>query len=126
MSCFGKYWYYRDLESPGKLKREAGPEFDTELDTPVEMNDEIETFPAVAHHLIDDTVVDMTPQSILLIDDYVYAPQQNVGSLKMKAQLGTLRYASGKLAEGFKENVIIETPTSTTCPNEAPFYYDGG
>ena len=31
----------------------------------------------------------------------------------MKAQLGTLRYASGKLAEGFKENVIIETPTST-------------
>ena len=31
----------------------------------------------------------------------------------MKAQLGTLRYARGKLAEGFKENVIIETPTST-------------
>lgn len=103
-----------DLESPGKLKREAGPEFDTELDTPVEMNDEIETFQG-SHRItfVDDTVVDMTPQSILLIDDYVYAPEQNVGSLKMKAQLGTLRYASGKLAEGFKENVIIETPTST-------------
>ena len=33
---------------------------------------------------------------------------------KDESTISTLRYARGKLAEGFKENVIIETPLTTS------------
>ena len=77
------------------------------------MEDKIETFQG-GHRLefIDETIVDMTSQSVLIIDDYVYDPANNVGSLNLKAKLGTMRYASGKLASNFRQNVKISTPTS--------------
>lgn len=101
-------------EKPGLLERDGGDTLETELETPLLMMDRIETYQG-AHRLtfIDDTIVDMTPQSLLTIDDYVYDPSNNEGSLNLKAKLGTIRYASGKLAKNFKQNVKIETPTST-------------
>ena len=101
-------------DGPGLLERESGTSLETEKNTPLEMMDRIETFQG-AHRLtfIDETIVDMTPQSLLTIDDYVYDPSNNEGSLNLKAKLGTIRYASGKLAKNFRQNVKIETPTST-------------
>jgi len=101
-------------ESSGLLEREGGTSLETEENTPLEMMDRIETFQG-AHRLtfIDETIVDMTPQSLLTIDDYVYDPSNNEGSLNLQAKLGTIRYASGKLAKNFRQNVKIETPTST-------------
>ena len=101
-------------EQPGWLERESGTTLESNTDVPLEMMDRIETFQG-AHRLtfIDDTIVDMTPQSLLTIDDYVYDPSNNEGSLNLQAKLGTIRYASGKLAKNFRQNVKIETPTST-------------
>ena len=101
-------------EQPGWLERESGTALESNTDVPLEMMDRIETFQG-AHRLtfIDETIVDMTPQSLLTIDDYVYDPSNNEGSLNLKAKLGTIRYASGKLAKNFRQNVKIETPTST-------------
>ena len=92
-------------EKPGLLERDGGDTLETELETPLLMMDRIETYQG-AHRLtfIDDTIVDMTPQSLLTIDDYVYDPSNNEGSLNLKAKLGTIRYASGKLAKNFKQN----------------------
>jgi hypothetical protein len=100
-------------KSPGSLERETGEKLNSDLDVELEQNDKIETFRG-AHRLtfIDDTIVDMTAQSVLVIDDYVYDPANNEGSLSLKAKLGTLRYASGKLAKNFRQNVKISTPTS--------------
>jgi len=62
---------------------------------------------------VDDTRVDVTEHSKLIIDEFVYDPANNKGSLSMKATLGTVRYASGQIAKKYAQNVNIQTPTAT-------------
>ena len=62
---------------------------------------------------IDDTKVDITEHSKLLIDEFVYDPNTKTGSLSLKATLGTVRYASGQIAKNSKQNVKISTPTAS-------------
>lgn len=62
---------------------------------------------------IDETRVDITAHSRLLIDDFVYDPANDVGSLSIKATLGTVRYASGQIAKKYQQNVKIRTPSAT-------------
>ena len=46
---------------------------------------------------LDDTRVDITEHSRLFIDEFVYDPANDIGSLSIKATLVTVRYARGKL-----------------------------
>jgi hypothetical protein len=62
---------------------------------------------------IDDTRVDVTEHSKLIIDEFVFDPVNNKGSLSLKATLGTVRYASGQIAKNYAQNVSITTPTAT-------------
>ena len=62
---------------------------------------------------IDETRVDITEQSRLVIDEFVYDPANDLGSLSIKASLGTVRYASGQIAKKYKQNVKIRTPSAT-------------
>lgn len=62
---------------------------------------------------LDDTRVDITEHSRLLIDEFVYDPANNVGKLSIKASLGTVRYASGQIAKRYQQNVKIRTPSAT-------------
>ena len=62
---------------------------------------------------VDDTKVDITEHSKLLIDEFVYDPNTKTGSLSLKATLGTVRYASGQIAKNSKQNVKISTPTAS-------------
>src|SRR5210317_211311 len=62
---------------------------------------------------IDDTRVDITEHSRLVIDEFVYDPNTNVGSLSIKASLGGIRYASGQIAKRNRQNVKISTPSAT-------------
>ena len=56
---------------------------------------------------LDDTRVDITEHSRLLIDEFVYDPENEIGSLSIKATLGTVRYASGQIAKKYQQNVKI-------------------
>jgi hypothetical protein len=67
----------------------------------------------VAIGFIDDTRVDVTEHSKLIIDEFVYDPNTKTGSLSLKAALGTIRYASGQIAKTNPTNVQIKTPTAT-------------
>jgi len=67
----------------------------------------------VAIGFIDDTRVDVTEHSKLVIDEFVYDPNTKTGSLSLKAALGTIRYASGQIAKTNPTNVQIKTPTAT-------------
>ena len=67
----------------------------------------------VGIEFIDDTRVDVTQHSKLLIDDFVYDPNTKTGKLSLKASLGTVRYASGQIAKNSATNVKITTPTAT-------------
>jgi hypothetical protein len=62
---------------------------------------------------IDDTRVDLTEHSRLLIDEFVYDPANGIGKLSIKASLGGIRYASGQIAKNFRQNVNIRTPSAT-------------
>ncbi|OUX04049.1 MAG: hypothetical protein CBE00_13120 [Planctomycetaceae bacterium TMED240] len=62
---------------------------------------------------LDDTRVDITEHSRLLIDEFVYDPDQSLGKLSIKATLGTVRYASGQIAKRYQQNVKIRTPSAT-------------
>ena len=62
---------------------------------------------------IDETRVELTEQSRLVIDEFVFDPANDVGSLSIKASLGTVRYASGQIAKRYKQNVKIRTPSAT-------------
>tara|TARA_B100000900_G_scaffold198131_1_gene167868 strand:+ start:3101 stop:4204 length:1104 start_codon:yes stop_codon:yes gene_type:complete len=61
---------------------------------------------------VDDTRVDVTENSKLVIDEFVYDPNTSTGSLALKASFGTVRYASGQIAKNSKQNVKITTPTA--------------
>ena len=70
---------------------------------------------------IDDTRVDVTEHSKLIIDEFVYDPNTKTGSLSLKATLGTVRYASGQIAKNSKQNVKISTPTATIAVRGTDF-----
>ena len=75
----------------------------------------------VGIQFIDDTRVDVTQHSKLVIDEFVYDPNTKTGSLSLKAKLGTVRYASGQIAKNSKQNVKISTPTATIAVRGTDF-----
>lgn len=62
---------------------------------------------------IDDTRVDLTEHTRLIIDEFVYDPGAGEGKLGLRATLGTVRYASGQIAMRNRRNVSIDTPSAT-------------
>ena len=63
----------------------------------------------------DNTKVNITEQSKLVIDDFVYDTKKTTGKLALKVALGTVRYASGQIAKSNPQNVGIQTPTATVA-----------
>ena len=62
---------------------------------------------------VDDTRVDVTAHSRMVIDEFVYDPDAGNGALGMRATLGAVRYASGSIAKNNRRNVNISTPSAT-------------
>ena len=71
---------------------------------------------------VDDTKVQMTENSKLVIDDFVYDPnQKDAGKLAIKVASGTARYASGQIAKNDPSKVKIKTPTATVSVRGTDF-----
>ena len=86
------------------------------------MNDIIVTAKAKAKLTFDDaTTVNITEQSKLVIDDFVYDSKKGTGKLAMKVVLGTARYASGQIAKNNPQAVDIKTPTATVAVRGTDF-----
>ena len=96
------------------IERTDGEDVDSEVNLDIFSYDTIKTGNGnVAIGFIDDTRVDVTQHSKLIIDEFVYDPNTKTGSLSLKAALGTVRYASGQIAKTSPTNVQIKTPTAT-------------
>ena len=103
------------LKGNGVVDREDG-DTDIRLEKELDIfsNDTIKTGKGkVGILFIDDTRVDVTEHSRLLIDDFVFDPNTATGTLSLKASLGTIRYASGQIAKNSAQNINIETPTAS-------------
>ena len=101
-------------EGSAVVQRTDGEDVESELDLDIFSYDTIKTGKGkVAIGFIDETRVDITQHSKLIIDEFVYDPNTKKGSLSLKSALGTVRYASGQIAKTSPTNVQIKTPTAT-------------
>ena len=100
-------------EGVTSVERE-GTESDLNLDSDIMFMDNVKTGKGeIGITFIDDTNVAVSSQSSLIIDDFVYDPNNAEGSkLVLKVVVGTVRYASGNIARLNKQNVDIRTPTA--------------
>lgn len=114
----------------GKVTEQTGPteivrqkqSLPSKVGSGVEMNDTIVTAKAKAKLTFqDDTTVNITEQSKLVVDDFVFDPNKGTGKLAMKVVLGTARYASGQIAKTNPQQVAINTPTATVAVRGTDF-----
>lgn len=92
------------------------------VNTAVEMNDTVVTARAKARlEFVDKTTVNITEQSKITIDEFVYDPKAGSGKLAMKMVQGTARYASGQIAKNSPQNVNVTTPTATVAVRGTDF-----
>jgi hypothetical protein len=101
-------------EGNSKVQRKAGGEVDSKKQLEILSYDTVKTGQGkTAIQFVDDTRVDVTAHSKLLIDEFVFDASNKTGKLSIKATAGTVRYASGQIAKNSQQNVKIETPTAT-------------
>ena len=83
-------------EGNGTIERKSdGSEVITEKQVGVFSYDTVKTGNGkTGIEFIDDTRVDVTSHSKLIIDDFVYDPNTKTGKLSLKASLGTIRSVS--------------------------------
>jgi len=83
--------------------------------TGVEMADAIKTTQGkVGITFADDTKVQVNENSKLVIDEFVYDPNNKKGGkLAVNVALGTVRYASGQIAHNNPQSVAVNTPSAT-------------
>ena len=89
----------------------------------VEMDDAVRTTAGkVGITFTDDTRVQVNENSKLVIDSFVYDPNNKKGGkLAMNVALGTVRYASGAVAKNNPDSVKITTPTATVAVRGTDF-----
>jgi len=89
----------------------------------VEMSDKLLTAQGTAEiTFVDDTVVQMTESAKLIIDEFVYDPNNSdAGKLALKVASGTARYASGQIAKNNPQKVKIKTPSATVSVRGTDF-----
>ena len=101
------------LEGKGVIDRDK-TDITLEQELPIEQYDTVKTGNGkVGILFVDDTRVDVTQHSKLIIDEFVYDPNTKRGKLNLSAKLGTIKYASGQIAKTSRQDIKITTPTAT-------------
>lgn len=102
-----------ELTGPSEIKRNTNI-IPNAISNSIEMKDIISTANGKTGITFqDDTKVQITEHSKLVIDNFVYDGDKKTGKLGMKMALGTIKYASGQIAKNDPQQVIVETPTAT-------------
>jgi hypothetical protein len=82
--------------------------------TAVHMNDELKTG-ADGHLQVtfrDDTVLTLGEDARVVIDRFVYDPDQGVGDVLLTTTQGAFRFATGRMKELKEKNITVETPVA--------------
>ena len=112
-SLWGSIGNVDKLEGKGVIDRNK-TDITLEQELPIEQYDTVKTGNGkVGILFIDDTRVDVTQHSKLIIDEFVYDPNTKKGKLNLSAKLGTIKYASGQIAKTSRQDITITTPTAT-------------
>ena len=60
----------------------------------------------------DDTLLSLGPESVLVIDKFVFAPRQGKFSIVLRMLKGTAAYLSGLISKLAPESAFLETPSA--------------
>ncbi len=86
-----------------------------EIGFKIHQNDMISTGSegAVGIIFIDDTILSLGPNTELVMDEYVFAPQKKEMSMIMRLIKGTASYLSGIIGKQSPDTVKLKTPDAT-------------
>jgi len=81
----------------------------------VYQNDTLRTGPDGSLGVVfrDDTLLSMGPESVLVIDEFVFAPKQGKFSIVIRMLKGTAAYLSGLISKLAPESAHFKTPTAS-------------
>ena len=87
--------------------------YDANLKFAIQSNDEAITKDGrMAITFLDDSVVKLTENSQLFIDEYIYDSDPSKAKMALTFGLGTARFITGNLNRIDKQNIILKTPTA--------------
>lgn len=119
------------LANIGRVTEQTGPTeiqrnrevIPSQVNSSVQSNDTLITASSRAQITFNDnTKVQITEQSKLVIDSFVYDPNKSdAGRIGIKVAIGTARLASGQIAKNNPQNVRVETPTATIAVRGTDF-----
>ena len=61
----------------------------------------------------DDTLLSLGPESVVVIDEFVFAPRQGKFSIAIRMLKGTVAYLSGLISKLSPESAHFKTPTAS-------------
>lgn len=111
--AFGNIGTVTEQHGSGTIVRDS-EQISSELGSGIESMDTIVTDTGrLRLDFVDETRVDVTEHSRVVIDEFIYDPNSKQGSLGIRATLGAVRYASGQIAHNNRQRVNIATPSAT-------------
>ena len=101
----------------GSVLLDRGPEVGSRLESgdPIFLGDVIRTGDqgGLQVMLLDETVFTLGPQSQLVVDEFVYNPNEKGGRLDVRLAKGVFRFVTGKIARDTPENVELKLPVGS-------------
>ena len=96
--------------------------------TPVFAADKLRTGAdgAVGVTLRDNTLLSAGPNSLFVLDKFVFDSTTNAGAVSVNVRKGTLAVATGKIARQTPESVDFRTPTSVIGVRGTEFVIEAG
>ena len=81
---------------------------------PVHLNDELRTGTdgLLQVTFSDDTVLTLGENASVVIDRYVFDPDQGIGEVLLQTTQGALRFATGRLKELHEKTITVATPVA--------------
>ena len=100
-----------ELRGSAQIVRDK--DYIAELDFAIQSNDKAITQNGrMAIEFLDESIVRLTEDSHLVIDEYIYDPDPSKAKMSLNFALGTTRFLSGNVDRMSKQNVTLKTPSA--------------
>lgn len=92
--------------------------------TPVHMNDEMRTGAKARLEITfrDNTKLTLGENAKVMVDRYVFNPNQGTGEMTVKAAQGAMRFVTGKIGQMRDHNVTVLTPNAALAVRGTDFW----
>ena len=61
--------------------------------------------------MLDQTSISISPNSELVLDEFIYDPDQNIGKIALSLSKGVMRFVGGKISKN--NAVVVQTPSAS-------------